>query len=122
MPKYFDLTAIAKELPDYAYEGDVPGNGTDMYPFANAMLSSLDGERQGDSDAEHVVNCFNDALAGILHGLSVRVAPGQMKAVVDHLIEHASFTMRWIAQNEDNNDDDDKRENEQDIRDFHSEP
>jgi hypothetical protein len=118
MPKYFDLAAIGQELPDYAFEGKAPGSGTDMYPFAQAMLASLDGERQGEGDAEHVVNCFNDALAGILHGLSVRVAPGQMKAVVDHLIEHASFTMRWTAQNEDNNDDDDKRENEMEIREY----
>ncbi len=164
MPKYFDLSAIAKELPDYEEEGDPPGSGENMYPYARAMLAALYGDRSYTdlsarsaaieeakrnrtydpadyddvlsgrkedpypkgvtkqlTDTEHVVDCFNDALAGILHGLSVRVAPGQMKAVVEHLIKHATFTMRWIAENEDRNDAHEKAENERDILRMHIE-
>jgi hypothetical protein len=101
MPKHFDLSAIAKELPDYAEEGDPPGSDVHAERYVLAMLEDLDRKHEGLTDVEHVVGCFNDALAGILHGLSQRVAKGQMLAVVDHLTQHASYTMRWVARNED---------------------
>jgi hypothetical protein len=100
MPKYFDVAAIKKDLPDYAHEGD-PNYGDSV--FARTMLAELDKPHDGPTDGQHVNDCFNDALAGILDGLALRIPPGQMRSVVEHLLQHAAFTMRWKAQIEDDN-------------------
>jgi hypothetical protein len=113
--KYFDLSAIAKELPDYAQEWDPPGFGQNSV-FARAILEELDADHAGRTDAQHVVDTFNDALAGLLHGLSVRVVPGQLKTVVDHLTQHASYTMGWIAEDMNDYSDAAKEEDEDYIR------
>ena len=57
-------------------------------------------------------------MAGLLHGLSVRVPPGEMTKVVEALMPHVMRTMRWIAENEDlyQTTDDDKEQSEEDIR------
>jgi hypothetical protein len=122
MPKYFDLTKIAQEAPDLDCEGDPPGSSENATVFARLMLAELDkgpgkftdpDGRGRFTDVEHVVDTFNDALAGLLLGLSVRVAPGQMKDVVAHLVKHASYTMQWIARDENNSTDADKEELEE---------
>jgi hypothetical protein len=112
---------IERNIPDFDGEGDAPGSGENSTPFAVAMLAEIDGDRGPAgpdkwTDAEHVVNCFTDAVAGLLHGLSVRIAPGQMKEVVEQLIPHVSHTMRWVAQDEDKyHGDKSKEENEQEV-------
>jgi hypothetical protein len=128
MPKYLKIAEhdIEKVRKDYAYEGDPPGCGQNSIPFSIAMLAEIDGDRSclrndkwvDSSDPQHVVNCFNDAVAGLLHGLSVRIVPGQMRNVVEQLIPHVHFTMRRFAEDEDEHfdSDEDKIEKEKEFR------
>ena len=116
--RYFDLSNIREERPDYGSEGDPPGGTKDALAFSKLMLAELDKPHDGLTDAQHVVERFNDALAGLLHGLSVRVPPGRMEDVVNHLLLHAQHTMCRTAEIEDDHHASDvsKGENENEIR------
>jgi hypothetical protein len=92
MHKYFDLSDLKSKLPDYDHQGDPPAEDD----YAPAMLKDLDGVRWNSeySDADHLVSCFNDAIAGITAGLALRAPPGQLEEVIEALIDHAAATMR----------------------------